>query len=115
MQLMEKLLKDYNLSLTLLALFIFSWMGQAYFQWQEFVSNAQAHQQPAVVEEFMPEFWAATFENWQSEFLQLLSMVVLTSFLIHKGSAESRDSEDEIQASLHRIEKKLPRKSRRRK
>src|SRR5690349_2771593 len=38
--------------------------------------------------------WAsATFENWQSEFLQLLTMAVLTSFLIHKGSAESRDSQ----------------------
>jgi hypothetical protein len=34
-------------------------------------------------------------------------MVVLTSFLIHKGSAESRDSDDEMQAALARIEKQL--------
>jgi hypothetical protein len=38
------------------------------------------------------EFGSATMENWQSEFLQLLAMVVLTSFLIHRGSAESKSS-----------------------
>lgn len=65
----------------------------------------QAHNQPIEVASFMPEFLAATFENWQSEFLQLLAMVTLTSFLIHKGSAESRDSTDEMQAALARIDK----------
>ncbi len=49
----------------------------------------------------------ATFENWQSEFLQLLTMAVLTSFLIYKGSAESRDSDDEMQETLARIERRL--------
>ena len=28
----------------------------------------------------------ATMENWQSEFLQLFTMVVVTGFLIHRGS-----------------------------
>jgi hypothetical protein len=36
-------------------------------------------------------------ENWQSEFLQLLTFVVLTTFLIHRNSHESRDSDDEMQ------------------
>ena len=43
----------------------------------------------------------------QSEFLRLLTFVVLTSFLIHRGSPESRDSDDEMQKSLNRIEKRL--------
>jgi len=34
-------------------------------------------------------------------------MAVLTSFLIYKGSAESRDSDDEMQAALERIERRL--------
>jgi hypothetical protein len=38
-------------------------------------------------------FGEATFENWQSEFLQLLAFVVFTSFLIFKGSPESRDGQ----------------------
>jgi hypothetical protein len=49
----------------------------------------------------------ATLENWQSEFLQLFCMVVFTAFLIHKGSAESKDSDEKTEASLRRIEEKL--------
>jgi hypothetical protein len=46
-------------------------------------------------------------ENWQSEFLQLFSFVVLASLFIHKGSAESKDSDEQVQKSLDRIEKRL--------
>ena len=52
-------------------------------------------------------FLAATFENWQSEFLQLLAMVVLTSFLIHRGSAESKDSNDRMESKLDAIQDRL--------
>lgn len=104
---MKKIWKNYSLSVVLFALFFVSWMGQLYFQWAEFVQHQEEHNQTADVSGFMPEFLAATLENWQSEFLQLLSMAVLTSFLIHKGSAESRDSNDEMLAALRRIEKKL--------
>lgn len=52
------------------------------------------------MEEFLPEFAARTFENWQSEFLQLFAMVVFTSFLIHKGSHESGDNDDEVNKRL---------------
>lgn len=48
-------------------------------------------------------------ENWQSEFLQLLTFVVLTSFLIHRGSHESRDTDDEMKAQLDRMEARLER------
>jgi hypothetical protein len=48
-----------------------------------------------------------SFENWQSEFLQLLAFVVFTSFLIFKGSPESRDGQDEMVAALERIERRL--------
>ena len=42
-------------------------------------------------------------ENWQSEFLQLLSFVVLTTFLIHRHSHESRDSQDEMAKDIRYI------------
>jgi hypothetical protein len=35
-------------------------------------------------------FGEAVFENWESEFLQMLMYVILTAYLIQKGSAESR-------------------------
>jgi len=39
-------------------------------------------------------FWSSVFENWESEFLQMGMYVVLTSFLIQRGSAESNDPDD---------------------
>src|SRR5215212_7349351 len=36
------------------------------------------------------DFVEATFENWESEFLQMGMYVVLTAFLFQKGSAESK-------------------------
>jgi hypothetical protein len=36
-------------------------------------------------------FWEALFENWESEFLQMGAYIVLTVFLIQKGSSESKD------------------------
>jgi hypothetical protein len=36
------------------------------------------------------EFVEATFENWESEFLQMAMYVVLTVFLFQKGSSESK-------------------------
>jgi hypothetical protein len=34
--------------------------------------------------------WEAVFENWESEFLQMAVFVLLTTFLVQKGSPESR-------------------------
>lgn len=102
-----KLFKNYGLSIVLFLLFLFSWIGQGFFQWEEFVNTQQEHNQPVKVEEFINEFSASTLENWQSEFLQLLTFVILTSFLIHKGSHESKDSDEEMKALLEKIDKKL--------
>ena len=35
----------------------------------------------------------ATFENWQSEFLQVFIFIVLTTFLVHRHSHESPDTD----------------------
>jgi hypothetical protein len=40
-------------------------------------------------------FLQATFENWESEFLQMALFVILTIFLFQKGSSESKDPEGE--------------------
>ena len=36
------------------------------------------------------EFWFQSFQNWQSEFLAVFSIVVLTIFLRQRGSPESK-------------------------
>jgi hypothetical protein len=40
-------------------------------------------------------FGEAVFENWESEFLQMFSYVLLTAYLVQKGSAESRPIDEE--------------------
>ena len=107
---MKRLWKDYNLSIVLFTLFLTAWIGQTYVGWMEYVAEAQEHGEKATILGQSGYLWVwakATLENWQSEFLQLFAMVVLTAFLIHKGSAESRDSNDRMEAVLHRIERRL--------
>jgi hypothetical protein len=58
--------------------------------------------------DFLSEFGQSTLENWQSEFLQLFAFVVLAALYIHKGSAESKDGEEQIQASLRRRAQAVP-------
>ncbi len=48
-------------------------------------------------------FGQSTLENWQSEFLQLFSFVVLAAVLIHRGSAESKDGTDRIEQAVNEI------------
>jgi hypothetical protein len=102
-----KLWKNFGLSLGFCTLFLLSWAGQAAVQWQEFTDEQGTHNVQPEVGDFLGAFGKSTLENWQSEFLQLFSFTVMTALLIHKGSAESRDSDDRIEAALKRIEDKL--------
>ena len=107
-----KLLRDYSLSIVLAVLFLLSWLLQTATGWVEFVADQQAHGETAQLFGESGYFWSwmqATFENWQSEFLQLFTMVVLVSFLIHRGSQESKDSDEELKAMLEDVEERLVR------
>ena len=99
--------KNFGLSLVLCLLFFGSWLGQGIAQWQEFTDNQRQHNEPLTLGEFFANFSESTFQNWQSEFLQLFSFVVLSAILIHKDSTESKDSHDRMGAALARIEERL--------
>jgi hypothetical protein len=107
---MDKLWRNYSLSIVLFVLFLVAWIGQTVVGWFDFAAEQQQHGQ--AIEVFGQDgyvwHWAeATLENWQSEFLQLFTFVVLTAYLIHKGSHESKDTDDEMMARLDRIERRL--------
>jgi hypothetical protein len=104
---MKRIWRNYSLSITLAGLFVVSWIGQLVTQWFTWANEQQEHNQPLAVGEFLWQFWTSTLENWQSEFLQLLTFVVLTTFLIHRNSHESRDSDDQMQRTLNRIDQRL--------
>jgi len=57
-------------------------------------------------------FGEALFENWESEFLQMGMYVLLTAYLVQKGSAESRPIDEaapqDEDPRLHRSDRKAP-------
>jgi hypothetical protein len=102
--------RDYGLSITLAALFLVSLGLQTWMGWEDFAAEQQAHGEAAMAFGDGGYFWRwgeATFENWQSEFLQLFTFVVLTTFLVHRSSHESPDTDYDTEASLRRIEAKI--------
>lgn len=104
---MKKFWDNYSLSIVLALLFAVSLLLQGVFQWTHVMSEAHMHGESAQVSDFLPQFLSSMFENWQSEFLQLLTFVILTAFLVHKGSHESKDSDIKMEQQLDRIEKLL--------
>ncbi len=104
---LTKTWKNFGLSIALAILFFTTWLGQGIAQWQTFVDEQREHNQPVEVVDFIQEFSQSTLENWQSEFLQLFTFVVLAALLIHRGSAESKDSDERMEEILKRIEKKV--------
>jgi hypothetical protein len=56
---------------------------------------------------FVMEMLRDTFENWKSEFLQLLWQVVGLTLLLHVGSPQSKDSEDRSEAKLDAILRRI--------
>lgn len=100
----------YGLSIVLAILFLGAWGLQTWAGWRDFVGEAIDHGSTPEVFGSTGYVWhwlSQTMENWQSEFLQLLTFVILTAFLIHQGSHESRDEDDRTSEQLDRIEKRL--------
>ena len=99
--------REFSLGLSLMVLFFAAWLGQGISQWQTYTAEQHAHGEAVKFGGFISEFGQSTLENWQSEFLQLFAFVVLAALYVHKGSAESKDSDEKIEASLRRIEENL--------
>jgi hypothetical protein len=79
------------ISLTIIVLWAQSISGNLHYN-EERMDEGQA---PASYPEYLTSghFIESVFENWESEFLQMGLYVLLTVFLIQKGSSESKDPE----------------------
>lgn len=89
------ILKMYSNSLSICfgLLFFISWGLHLYGSWQNHnVEQLLQHKPKDTVIAFLtePTFWFETFQNWQSEFLSVASIVFLTIYLRQKGSPESK-------------------------
>jgi hypothetical protein len=92
----QRVFREHGLSIALFGLFLFSIFGQSIAGLQEYNEEQQEHGEARIG--YFPylasgHFLEAVFENWESEFLQMGSYVVLTIFLRQRGSAESKPME----------------------
>ncbi|AYA38223.1 hypothetical protein D3Y59_14940 [Hymenobacter oligotrophus] len=86
-------LYKHSLSLAFLVLFMASFFLHAVGGSEVYNIEQQAHGQPTVdVWGYLgtARFWFESFQNWQSEFLSIVSIVVLTIWLRQYGSPESK-------------------------
>lgn len=100
---MRQFLRDNGLSVTLMALFAVSLVGQALTGWRAHAEELRNHGLPEIgLTAYLASghFICAVFENWESEFLQMGALVLLTVFLFQKGSAVAKgpDEPDEVDA-----------------
>jgi hypothetical protein len=86
--------RRHSLALAALAIFAACLVGQMLTGHDEYNSDQLEHGGRSVsITTYLGEghFWEAIFENWESEFLQMGSYVVLTAYLLQRGSSESKD------------------------
>jgi hypothetical protein len=90
---MKKFLKNHGLSLAMLTLFLMCLVGQALSGLAVYNEEAVEHGTPVLgLLAYLRSgaFLEALSENWESEFLQMAVFVILTKFLLEKGSSESK-------------------------
>jgi hypothetical protein len=86
-------LYEHSLSLAFVFLFLVSFFFHGLGGSAEYNEEQILHGEPTVsaLGYFgTSRFWFESFQNWQSEFLAIAAMVVLTIFLRQKGSPESK-------------------------
>ncbi len=84
---------EYSLTLAFLLLFLASFTWHAIGESREYSQKEVADGGEAVTAaEYLgtPQCWFESFQNWQSEFVALGAMVVLSIFLRQRGSPESK-------------------------
>jgi hypothetical protein len=82
-----------SLVLVMAAIWIASWFAQSVTGWSDYNSDQIEHEQDAVSwlgYVGSAQFWESTLQNWQSEFLAVGSMVVLSVYLRQRGSPQSK-------------------------
>ena len=102
-----KIWPSFALGIVVCSLFFVVWVAHALVEWQKYADDQQEHGASPTAGGFVVQFGEATLQNWQSEFLEEFGLIVLTAAYFHRGSAESRDSEDRIEQKLDEVLERL--------
>lgn len=94
------MLKRYAYAWITLAFFAGSFGLHWLFGWFAFVDEAREHGQAVEFTPWLVQMGRDTFENWQSEFLQLLWQVVGLAYFLYVGSPSSKENDDRMEAKI---------------
>jgi hypothetical protein len=89
----RRILFENSLLIVMGTIWIGSWFAQSVTGMTEYNADRLDHQEDVVSWTgylTRPDFWEKTLQNWQSEFLAVGSMVVLSIYLRQRGSPESK-------------------------
>ena len=70
------------------------------FGWYAYADEAMEHGSSPETAGYLNEMLRDTFENWQSEFLQLLWQVVGLAYFLYVGSPSSKENDDRLEAKV---------------
>ena len=96
-------MKRYGYAWLTLGFFLISFGLHWTFGWFAFVDESREHGQSAELAGYLVEMSRDTFENWQSEFLQLLWQVVGLAYFLYVGSPSSKENDDRMEAKIDAI------------
>jgi hypothetical protein len=95
---MKSVWRNNGLSIVFFLLFIISLVGQVVTGYMEHNEHMKEEGgQVKTLPQYLTSghFFQSTFENWESEFLQMALFVVLAISLYQKGSSESKDPDED--------------------
>ena len=87
-------LYEHSLSVALFALFGVCFVGHLFASWRHHHQDLVRHGQvgPTLAEHLTSsEFWFESLQNWQSEFVSITALVLLSIYLREKDSSQSKD------------------------
>jgi hypothetical protein len=83
--------KRYGYGWVTLGFFILTLVGHWLFGWFAYVNEQAQHNGAPELSPYVVEMMRDTFENWQSEFLQLIWQVGGLAILLYVGSQQSKE------------------------
>ena len=96
----KNIIKGYAYAWLTLGFFLVSLILHWWFGWYAFADEAAEHGQSPELGNYLNEMLRDTFENWQSEFLQLLWQVVGLAYFLYLGSPSSHENDDRLEAKV---------------
>ncbi|GAA4006683.1 DUF6766 family protein [Sphingomonas humi] len=93
-------MRKYNYAWLTLGFFLVSLILHWWFGYQAAADDAKSHGEALQTSAYLHEMLRDTFENWQSDFLQLLWQVVGLAYFLYVGSPSSKEGGDRLEAKV---------------